>query len=343
MDGANWASIEDKGAIESSDRYRAFSYYDEHSTSDTARVTFTGDANFTGTSLVIRKSMSFVAWGIYASFRLIGKTSAYQTKFYPDTELKNFQYRWTPQKQSSLFAWYDASDNSTLTINSGIVEAIADKSLNNNSLLAGSSSVKNQTLIPGGQNSLDVVSMDGDDHYVTQNMNLPSSGNLSCFMVCKIDAIDSPLDSILSAVGPTSFQFAAGNISEFRGQLAANGIGDSNTGVSTHGNLGGVYRIFALTMDFTSSQQCLIYADGADITNTPIAYTTKLGSPKTFRVFANRANAEKPSGFISEVVFAENTDEATRQKMEGYLAHKWGTSDNLPVSHPYKYQPRYFI
>ena len=280
--------------------------------------------------------------GDISSFRLIGKTSAYQTKFYPDTELKNFQYRWTPE-ESSLFAWYDASDNSTLTINSGIVEAIADKSLNNNSLLAGSSSVKNQTLIPGGQNSLDVISMDGDDNYFTQNMNLPSSGNLSIFMVCKIDAIDSPLDSILSAIGSTSFQFAAGNISEFRGQLAANGIGGSNTGVSTHGNLGGVYRIFALTMDFTSSQQCLIYADGTDITNTPIAYTTKLGSPKTFRVFANRANAEKPSGFISEVVFAENTDEATRQKMEGYLAHKWGTSDNLPVSHPYKYQPRYFI
>ena len=254
-----------------------------------------------------------------------------------NTKTREFIFKpWSPT-MASLFAWYDASDNSTLTINSGIVEAIADKSLNNNSLLAGSSSVKNQTLIPGGQNSLDVISMDGDDHYVTQNMNLPSSGNLSIFMVCKIDAIDSPLDSILSAIGSTSFQFAAGNISEFRGQLAANGIGGSNTGVSTHGNLGGVYRIFALTMDFTSSQQCLIYADGADITNTPIAYTTKLGSPKTFRVFANRANAEKPSGFISELVFVENTDEATRQKMEGYLAHKWGTTDKLPSSHPYKF------
>ena len=252
------------------------------------------------------------------------------------TETRQFNFTpWAPT-MSSLVAWYDVSDNSTLTINSGIVEAIADKSLNNNSLLAGSSSVKNQTLIPGGQNSLDVVSMDGDDNYVAQNMNLPSSGNLCIFMVCKIDAIDSPLDSILSAIGPTSFQFAAGNVSEFRGQLAANGIGGSDTGVSTHGNLGGVYRIFALTMDFTSSQQCLIYADGTDITNTPIAYTTKLGSPKTFRVFANRSNAESPSGFISEVVFVENTDETTRQKIEGYLAHKWGTTDKLPSSHPYK-------
>ena len=258
-------------------------------------------------------------------------TTSYDSGFRPNPKSS----LWLPSEASTK-AWYDVSDNSTLTINSGIVEAIADKSLNNNSLLAGSSSVKNQTLIPGGQNSLDVVSMDGDDNYVAQNMNLPSSGNLCIFMVCKIDAIDSPLDSILSAIGPTSFQFAAGNVSEFRGQLAANGIGGSNTGVSTHGNLGGVYRIFALTMDFTSSQQCLIYADGTDITNTPIAYTTKLGSPKTFRVFANRANAENPSGFISEVVFVENTDETTRQKMEGYMAHKWGLSSNLPTNHPYK-------
>ena len=28
--------------------------------------------------------------------------------------------------------------------------------------------------------------------------------------------------------------------------------------------------------------------------------------------------------------------DATRQKVEGYLAHKWGLSGNLPSNHPYK-------
>jgi hypothetical protein len=28
--------------------------------------------------------------------------------------------------------------------------------------------------------------------------------------------------------------------------------------------------------------------------------------------------------------------DVNRQKLEGYLAHKWGLGANLPVDHPYK-------
>jgi hypothetical protein len=87
----------------------------------------------------------------------------------------------------------------------------------------------------------------------------------------------------------------------------------------------------------------LIYVDGSDITNTPLAYTTKLDTDKVFRVFTNRGNSQQPAGLLAELSIIENVDQQTRQKMEGYLAHKWGFSDNLPDSNPYKYQPRYFI
>jgi hypothetical protein len=43
------------------------------------------------------------------------------------------------------------------------------------------------------------------------------------------------------------------------------------------------------------------------------------------------------TGQIKEiVVVSDNTD---RQKIEGYLAHKWGLTDSLPVDHPYKTSP----
>jgi hypothetical protein len=32
-----------------------------------------------------------------------------------------------------------------------------------------------------------------------------------------------------------------------------------------------------------------------------------------------------------------------RQKLEGYLAHKWGLTNNLPSGHPYKYEPPYKV
>lgn len=46
------------------------------------------------------------------------------------------------------------------------------------------------------------------------------------------------------------------------------------------------------------------------------------------------------TGAIKELLFvsvAHNT--ATRQKIEGYLAHKWGLTANLPANHPYKFAP----
>jgi hypothetical protein len=43
-------------------------------------------------------------------------------------------------------------------------------------------------------------------------------------------------------------------------------------------------------------------------------------------------------GDFYEIVLVDGStiDDATRQKIEGYLAHKWGLEDDLPVSHPYK-------
>lgn len=281
--------------------------------------------------------------GEISSFRLIGKTSAYQTKFYPNTELKNFQNRWTPE-ETLLFSWFDASDKSTINLSGGVVETILDKSSNGASLTAkaASSQTKNQTLISRGHNSLDVISLDGNDFYSSSPIALSSSGNLTCFIVCNTSVVDNPTDSIFSAVGATSFQFQAGDSSQFLCELTATGLGGTTTGVSAAGDFSGSYHIFELVMNFSSSQ-CLIYADGSDITNAPLAYTTKLDTNKVFRVFTNRGNSQQPSGFLAEFLIIENVDQQTRQKMEGYLAHKWGISDNLPDSNPYKFQPRYFI
>jgi hypothetical protein len=44
-------------------------------------------------------------------------------------------------------------------------------------------------------------------------------------------------------------------------------------------------------------------------------------------------------GFIGEVVIVSGVDDTTRQKLEGYLAHKWGLTDSLPAGHPYKATP----
>ena len=39
---------------------------------------------------------------------------------------------------------------------------------------------------------------------------------------------------------------------------------------------------------------------------------------------------------VADVPGTGGTDVSTFEKAEGYLAHKWGLTSNLPVSHPYK-------
>ena len=42
---------------------------------------------------------------------------------------------------------------------------------------------------------------------------------------------------------------------------------------------------------------------------------------------------------VAEVILVVNTDQATRQRIEGYLAWKWGMTANLPAGHPFKSAP----
>jgi hypothetical protein len=48
-------------------------------------------------------------------------------------------------------------------------------------------------------------------------------------------------------------------------------------------------------------------------------------------------------GFIGDiaefVILSSTPSNDDRQKMEGYLAHKWGLDGNLPSGHPYKSAP----
>ena len=43
------------------------------------------------------------------------------------------------------------------------------------------------------------------------------------------------------------------------------------------------------------------------------------------------------AGAFHEIIFLEGEIEyVTRNRIEGYLAHKWGLTSNLPAGHPYK-------
>jgi len=74
------------------------------------------------------------------------------------------------------------------------------------------------------------------------------------------------------------------------------------------------------------------------INGTSTATATKAVS-SGFQTFyqIGRAGNDSSNGFFAEYIFVSGTISTnTRQRIEGYLAHKWGLTANLPSDHPYK-------
>jgi hypothetical protein len=77
-----------------------------------------------------------------------------------------------------------------------------------------------------------------------------------------------------------------------------------------------------------------VYRDGTEIANG--ARTLATSASATFNVGRDTAGSFL-NGQIAEIVFTESaTSTFVRQRIEGYLAHKWGLTSNLPAGHPYK-------
>ena len=70
------------------------------------------------------------------------------------------------------------------------------------------------------------------------------------------------------------------------------------------------------------------------------ANATFNASPTTYFGVAVRANSGViPDFWLSEYVMIQSPTTNDQQKIEGYLAHKWGLTANLPSDHPYKDNP----
>lgn len=237
---------------------------------------------------------------------------------------------WEPASMGAdLQAWYDVSDNSTITEAGGIVTTIADKSGTGLDLTANSVSTNNHTLLSASQNGLDVVDLDGDDRYNATSAITVPSGNASFFIVCKVDTIDNNLDSILAVTGANSFQYQSYSTTDFLARLT----GPDATTSTTNTDYKGAYHIFNASFDFDGNTHESI-VDGA--VEGSASYTSQLSTSLNLRVFTNRGQNAYPAGQLAEIVVCTDVSTTTRQKIEGYLAHKWGLTSDLPAGHPYK-------
>ena len=213
---------------------------------------------------------------------------------------------WTPAALgTNLSLWLDASDTASITLNGSKVSTWQDKSGNSRH---GSQS--NAALQPiytnAGLNGRPVVTFDGTSTaLLTPGFTM---GEAAVSVVQRARVTDCV------AQGPDLNRGFWGNVNGYTTHQRY-GINGANL-VSGPPNA-------AVTNPALVSQDTVLLAG---------SHVLSIGMGTPSYTYLN--------GFIAEIVIATTALSVDdRQRLEGYLAHKWGLTTNLPTGHPYKTTP----
>lgn len=239
---------------------------------------------------------------------------------------------WTPAKISAAL-WLDAADATTIVLNGSTVSQWKDKS--GNSIHANQANATNQpTYSEAGLNGKPTISFDGSNDFlvrigVVANIFLDNS----IFLAIQYRDATTLLQSVIATDVSES---------EPRMYLQANGVE-----LKAYGGLyvpaGGIIANMTEITQFqrTTTNVINVFRDGT-LTGTGASGTGSKNDGLIIGRLGNAIFGNYASVNVSELVFLNGTlPTADRQKLEGYLAHKWGLTANLPADHPYRAKPPY--
>lgn len=233
---------------------------------------------------------------------------------------------WTPAAITTEL-WADASDSSTVTLTSGKVSQWDDKSGNSRHLVQTNSSYQ-PDYSSASFNDFNAIDYPGTAKWF--EVSSFGSGTYSWFFAFKVTSNFSTF-TFLGDTGSTTTTY-----------VPISAQGSSNTSilrVEGVADPAGAYQIYGgessqsvSTRDDVNDQLKLtgnIQGNICGYINIPvITDTIKLGYMQTGYFI---------TGELGEVICVSGTPSASNiEKIQGYLAHKWGHYDKLPSDHPYK-------
>lgn len=138
---------------------------------------------------------------------------------------------------------------------------------------------------------------------------------------------EGPIQAFTTAASNKCHFFTDGNIYENFGSTTRRNVNPSTSWAA--------WRIYGVT---SATNDWNMWYDGTAII-TSGTNTVNTGST-TRRLFDADAAAGNFKGQCAEIVFCDTAlSTLNRQKLEGYYAHKYGLTANLPVGHPYISSP----
>ncbi len=226
---------------------------------------------------------------------------------------------WTPADITTSL-WLDAADILTISASGGLVSEWEDKSVNGRNAIQGTENKKPVF-------TANTITFDGVDDALTLTSSI-NEASINWFFIQKTSDNNS-----LNIAGQSGTEYSLVSQS-----------GSTSTGVSVNFGTPTFYKNGTLvTITRRSDAYDLFNTNSrlmAEYLNANMSTWTALTI--AYYPFADYSYAGEFNEIIA-VAGVLTTDD--RQKLEGYLAHKWGLAATLPVGHPYKLSaPRnYFI
>lgn len=251
--------------------------------------------------------------------------------------------RWTPTELgSTVIAWYDASDASTITLVSGVVSQWDDKSGNGKNLTQGTASLR-PSVSSADLNGLDTVRFQSD--WLATSSNIFSSTSVTAmhaYMVARAPETGRiTFNAQISFNGDndaTRFLIAIPGGAKNSAEHYWNHSG-TNTYIVIGSQSASEFPEYLLTVSkgATNATARLFTSTG----NHTSSGTDGTGTASTLRVGGITAGVwEFPTDWkLAElIVCSAEQGTADRDRVEGYLAWKWGLVSYLDSGHTYKTQ-----
>lgn len=247
---------------------------------------------------------------------------------------------WTPNNLATQpVGYWDASDSSQLTLNSGNVASIANKGTG--PAMAQSTTSAQPALTSNAINSLSAMTFNGSTDFLSAAAAYNQTAAWSFAVLIK-PATASGMMQILDAdenVSPRVAQYVRCDNGYYDSIAFDSGTNPHTT--STGSGAAVVANTVAMLTGTFDQTTLNLYLNGTLIGSATGSGTGNSGSKAptigVYYLANNGTYITYFNGLIGEIVQAPNSwSTSDRQEVEGYMAWKWGTQASLPSSHPYK-------
>jgi len=256
---------------------------------------------------------------------------------------------WSPS-DVTISGWIDASDSENYTTGSGNeLAGVTDKSGTSSFNVNGT-----PTIVSAGLNNLSVFDFSGTSENIISASYIShtdGSGNHWAIGVFLPDQVNNKRDSFWSFDTNTSplrdYSISSATSSNsWPGEIDLDGLtiyrisstmgnGENWSSSASMDNWHIVVAIFNKT-----GNRIQVRLNGSYVVNVS-DYDNSIQTSQQLRLMRNRGSVHldgRVAEFFSvkDIPGTGGTDISDVEKAEGYLAHKWGLTGNLPVTHPYK-------